>query len=155
MKKLFYLTFLFFSITTFSQKINYKGNGNVYDSNDKRISPNEVRKMISNNPTLLNLYNEGRGKKTIGNVLLNGGAALIVSDLAVGATADVTYPTALTYVGLGSLLLSIPIKVGFSKKIDNVVEDYNKNIVYRKSSFEINDLILITNQNGIGFQLLF
>ncbi|MDP2159596.1 MAG: hypothetical protein Q8K02_03875 [Flavobacterium sp.] len=155
MKNLFYFTILLFSVSSYSQKIIYKGNGNIYDSNDKRISPNEVRNMISYNPALVNLYNEGREKKTIGNVLLIGGAALIVSDLAVGATADVTYPTALTYIGLGSMLLSIPIKSGFSKKIDKVVEVHNKSVVYRKSSFEINDLTLITNRNGIGFQITF
>ena len=113
MNTLFYLSILLFSFSSYSQKIIYKGNGNIYDSNEKRISPDGVRSLISYNPALLKYYNDSREKKTIGNVLLIGGASLIIADLAIGATADVTYPSALTYIGLGSLLLSIPIKSGY------------------------------------------
>ncbi|RAR48498.1 hypothetical protein [Flavobacterium lacus] len=154
MKNLFCLTFLFLSTLTFSQQLVYKGNGKISDSNGIKLSPDEVRNIISTNPSLLNLYNEGREKKTIGNVMLIGGATLVVADIAIGATADVKYPTALTYIGVGSLLLSIPVKVGFSNKIKKTVHEHNKRLVYTKA-IEIQDFSFITNQNGIGFQITF
>lgn len=154
MKNLFYLSIFLISSITYSQQLVYKGNGNITDSNGIKLSPNEVREIISSNQAFLDLYNEGRDKKIIGNIMLIGGASLIVADLAIGATADVKYPTALTYVGVTSLLLSIPIKAGFSKKIRKVVRDYNNRLVYNKT-FEIQDFSLITNQNGLGFQITF
>lgn len=154
MKNLFYLSIFLISSITYSQQLVYKGNGNITDSNGIKLSPNEVREIISSNQALLDSYNEGRDKKTIGNIMLIGGASLIVADVAIGATADVKYPTALTYVGVTSLLLSIPIKAGFSKKIRKVVRDHNNRLVYNKT-FEIQDFSLITNQNGLGFQITF
>jgi len=155
MNTLFYLSILLFSFSSYSQKIIYKGNGNIYDSNEKRISPDGVRSLISYNPALLKYYNDNREKKTIGNVLLIGGASLIIADLAIGATADVTYPSALTYIGLGSLLLSIPIKSGYSKRIEKVVNDYNNELISKGSAMTIEKVNFITNQNGLGLQLTF
>lgn len=154
MKNLFYLGAFLISYLTYSQQLTYKGNGNVVDSNGIKLTPNEVREIISSNQGLLDLYNEGRDKKTFGNIMLIGGASLIIADIGIGATADVKYPTALTYVGAASLLLSIPIKAGFSKKIRKVVRDHNNRLVYNKT-FEIKDFSLITNQNGLGFQITF
>ena len=154
MKNFFYLSIFFISSNIYSQQLIYKGNGNISDSNGTKLSTSEVRNIISADPVLLNLYDEGRNKKTTGNVMLIGGASLLVADLALGATADVQYPTAMSYVGVASLLLSIPVKIGFSNKIKKVVQDYNNSLAYNKR-FEIKDFSMITNQNGLGFQITF
>lgn len=143
------------SLFSFSQQLTYKSGGNIFDSNNKKISPTEVRKLLSDKPGLLNYYNEGRTKKTFGNVLLIGGLGLMATDLITGLTADVHYPTTLTYIGAASFVIAIPIKIGFSKKIKKVVEDYNKQLVNNDSKIKIESMTLYTNQNGLGIQMTF
>ena len=85
--------------------------------------------------------------------MIIGGLGLLVTDIAIGANADVKFPSTLTYIGLGSIAIAIPIKVGFSKKIANVVSDYNaqKSVGYSESNH--NKFELITNYNGFGLRL--
>ena len=161
MNKLFLFIFLLFAnFYSFSQKISYTSNGNIQNSEKKNISPNEVRVLLKDNQQLLDNYNAGRDKKTIGNVLLIGGPLLIVTDLILGLTADVgspngnqkTYPSVLTYIGFAAIAIAIPVKIGFSKKIRNVVSEFNS---LDKVGFVPNDnkLYLISNSNGIGLRL--
>jgi len=155
MKLVYLITFLLFSVVAFSQQLTYRGNGNISNSMGKTLKTAEVKELFAYNPALLKYYSDAKDKKTIGNILLFGGSGLIVSDLLLGLTSNTTYPTAITYIGLGSLLLAIPIKTGFSKKIKKAVNDHNESLAYHKSTFEINDIALMTNHNGIGIQLKF
>ena len=161
MNKLFLMLFLLiFNLHSFSQKIVYTSNGNIQNSEKKNISPNEVRVLLKDNQQLLDDYNAGRDKKTIGNFLLIGGPLLIVTDLILGLTAAVglqngsekTYPSVLTYIGFAAIAVAIPVKIGFSKKIRNVVSEFNS---LDKVGFEPNDnkLYLISNSNGIGLRM--
>lgn len=166
-KQLFILLFFVCSVQSFSQKLVYKSNGNILNSENKKISPDQVRELLKNNQKLLDEYNAGRTKKTVGNVLIIGGFGFLVADLVHGATTsgvttyptgggyyalqtEKTYPTALTYIGVAALIIAIPVKIGFSNKIKNVVTDYNNQLAtgYNKPKLD-----LITNSNGIGFRL--
>jgi hypothetical protein len=150
----------FFSLQSFSQSLVYKSNGNILDSEKQKISPDKVRELLANNEKLLSDYNAGRSKKTVGNVLLIGGSALIVTDLITALTtsyglkdgSEKGFPTALTYIGVAALIIAIPVKIGFSKKIKSVVSEYNnqKTVGY-ESNYQ--KLDLITNSNGIGLRL--
>lgn len=166
-KQLFILLFFVCSLQTFSQKLVYSSNGNILNSENQKISPDQVRELLINNQKLLADYNAGRTKKTFGNVLIIGGSVLIIADLMIGLTtngnqtvsgngtyysvqSEKNYPTALTYIGLASLVIAIPVKIGFSNKIEKVVTDYNNQLTtgYNKPKLD-----LITNSNGIGFRL--
>lgn len=149
-KQLFILLFFVCSVQSFSQKLVYKSNGNILNSENQKISPDQVRELLKDNQKLLDEYNAGRTKKTAGNVLIIGGFALLTADLLTGLTADVKFPTALTYAGLAALVIAIPVKIGFSNKIEKVVEDYNNQLTtgYNKPKLD-----LITNSNGIGLRL--
>ena len=162
MKQLFVLLFFFCILQSHAQKLVYKSNGNILNSENQQISPDQVRELLKDNQKLLADYNAGRSKKTIGNILLIGGSALVIGDLIVGATTDgnttVTgnsiqtesnYPSALTFVGLAAVAVAIPVKIGFSKKIKNVVTEYNNQLAtgYNKPKLD-----LITNSNGIGLR---
>ena len=155
MKQLLLIFFLLISIQNFSQELVYKSNGNIRNAENQRISSNEVRAILKNKPELLQEYNEGRSKKTVGNIMMVGGLGLITADLLQGLTADIQYPTALTYIGLASFVISIPVKIGFSKKIKHVVSDYNASSKVGNSDFEIKKATFITNKNGIGIKLAF
>ena len=161
MNKFFLMLFLLFAnLHSFSQKIIYTSNGNIQNSGKVNISPYQVRELLKDNQKLLNDYNIGRDKKTIGNILLIGGPLLIVTDLMLGLTTDSgsqngsqkTYPSVLTYVGFAAIVIAIPVKIGFSKKIKNVVSEFNS---LNKVGFAPDDkkLYLISNTNGIGLRM--
>ena len=162
MKQLFVLLFFCCILQSHSQKLVYKSNGTILNSENQQISPDQVRELLKDNQKLLADYNAGRSKKTVGNILLIGGSAMVIGDLIVGATTDgnttVTgnsiqtesnYPSALTFVGLAAIAVAIPVKIGFSKKIKNVVTEYNNQWAtgYNKPKLD-----LITNPNGIGLR---
>jgi hypothetical protein len=146
---------------SFSQNLIYKSNGTILNSENQKISPIQVRELVKDNEKLLAEYNAGRSKKTVGNILIIGGSALIVTDLITALTAKIAlenetekgFPTALTYVGLASLLIAIPVKIGFSKKIKDVVSDYNKDLKVGSTNFKIQKTEFLTNSYGLGIRL--
>jgi hypothetical protein len=161
-KPLFVLSLFFCILQSHSQKLVYKSNGTILNSENQKISPDQVRELVKDNQKLLAEYNAGRSKKTVGNILLIGGSAMVIGDLIVGATTDgnttVTgnsiqtesnYPSALTFVGLAALAVAIPVKIGFSKKIKNVVTEYNNQ---NATGYNTPKLDFITNGNGIGLR---
>jgi hypothetical protein len=161
-KQLVVLLLFFCILPSHAQKLVYKSNGNILNSENQPISPDQVRELLKDNQKLLADYNGGRSKKTVGNVLLIGGFGLIATDLVIGANTNgnttVTgnsiqternYPSALTFVGLAALAVAIPVKMGFSKKIRNVVTEYNNQ---NATGFNTPKLDLITNSNGIGLR---
>jgi hypothetical protein len=128
-----------------AQELIYKSNGNILNAENIKISPDKVRELLANNEKLLQEYNLGRSKKTVGNVLLIGGMGLLAGDLMLGLFSPIDandldkkiYPSTLTYIGLTSVLVAIPVKIGFSKKIKNVVIQYNgqNTIGYKQVDF--------------------
>ena len=164
MIKRFYLLFFFFySFHSYSQKLVYQSNGNITDTENNKISPSGVRVLLANNEKLLADYNFGRKKKTVGNILLFGGAALIGTTVTVAIidfseeiqlkNSTKNYVQAIYIVGLASVIIAIPIKIGFSKKIKNVVTEYNNQTTTGYNQFYKQKLDLITNSNGIGLRL--
>ena len=159
-KPIFFLLLFFFSLQAYSQKLVYKSNGNITDSENQKISPDQVRELLKENEKLLADYNIGRKKKTVGNILIIGGSALIGTTLTA-AVIDLSeetqlrnstknYVQALYIVGLASVLVAVPVKIGFSKKIKNVVREYNNQSAIGYSNPKLD---LITNSNGIGLRL--
>lgn len=165
-KPLFFLLLFFCNLQSYSQKLVYKSNGNIKDTENNTVSPTRVRELLANNEKLLADYNAGRSKKTVGNILLIGGFGLLATDVLIGATSDGNttvsgnsmqtqrnYPSALTYVGLAALVIAIPVKIGFSNKIRNVIADYNNQTNTGYNQYNKQKLDLITNSNGIGLRL--
>jgi hypothetical protein len=138
-----------------SQTLSLKSGGRVIDSNNQKLTPTEVRALLNNTPELLNEYNAGRTKKTVGNILMGAGIGFIIGDLASGATQDITYPTAFTFIGMAALVIAIPVKIGYSKKIKSAVEGYNKQVAFQDSDFKIESSTVFANQNGLGILFTF
>ena len=165
-RKLVPFLLLFISFQTFSQKLIYKSNGNILNAENQKISPDQVRELLSKNEKLLADYNTGRTKKTVGNVLLISGPILLVTGTFAYALAgleagmdpdyygetDRSIPKIMAFVGLASMVVAIPVKIGFSKIIKNVVSEYNS---LKATADNINNqkLDFITNSNGIGLRL--
>jgi hypothetical protein len=150
------ITFFLLNITLiYSQTLSLKSGGKIVDSNNKKLTPTEVRALLNDKTELLNEYNAGRTKKTVGNILMGAGIGFIVGDLASGATQDITYPTAFTYIGIASLIIAIPVKIGYSKKIKSAVDGYNKKVAVQYSDFKIESSSIFANQNGVGILFTF
>ncbi len=160
-KRILFFVFVLTSLQSYSQNLVYKSNGNIRDSENNKISPDKIRELLANNEKLLADYNAGRSKKTAGNVLLIGGFGLLVADLLIGVYTPVdindlnkkVYPSALTYIGVASVIIAIPVKIGFSRKIRNVVADYNSQKSVGLNQFRYQGLELLTNSNGLGLRI--
>lgn len=151
--KIALIVFLLISVCSFGQ-LNYK-NGNIFDSNNKKLSNTEVRKLLESNSELLATYDQAKSKSTTGGLLLGFGLGLTAADLVTGLTKDIKYPTALTYVGLAATIISIPVLSGRSKKIEAAISGYNNSLEPKKVGFSIDKMNIITNSNGLGVQLSF
>ena len=138
---------------SFAQKLVYKNRGNIEDNKGNNLSSAEIRSLIANNETLLAEYNDGRRKKTVGNVLLLGGLSLSAGVLAVQLFEGKPVSTGLVAVGFVSLLVAIPVKIGFTKKIKHVVSEFNNQSIVDANNFKVNNLDIIANSNGLGFKL--
>ncbi|MES2574340.1 MAG: hypothetical protein V4572_05325 [Bacteroidota bacterium] len=153
MKKLILLFTLLLCVKSFSQEITTEKNRFFVEG--KKISNSEVKTLLAPNTEALALFKTSRTKSSVGGFLLGFGGGLIIADLLTGATADVTYPTALTYVGVASLVISIPVLCGRNKKMKESLDLYNKGLkknTANTSDFELN---IISNQNGYGLQYRF
>ncbi|MGG7034233.1 MAG: hypothetical protein ACI7YS_03455 [Flavobacterium sp.] len=173
-----HLTVLFLMIltTTFGQRLIYRDNGKIYDYQGQKLSPDQVREIYSSNYEFLDLYNEGRAKKIVGNIFLIAGAGMVITDLMVGLFQDEEFqitttkiepngpdivvsvssdtkksPTVLTYIGLATTLIAIPIKIGYSKKIKKSVDDYNKTISTSVHNRPAN-IEFVANAGGLGLR---
>ncbi|MDQ5929854.1 MAG: hypothetical protein QG594_1635 [Bacteroidota bacterium] len=145
--------FLLLNFTSFSQNLIYKNKGNITDSNGKKLSTEEVRTLLANNETLLEEYNIGRDKKTFGNILLVGGATLAYGLTAVQLYNGTPVSIGLFAVGTLSMLVAIPVKIGFTKKIKHVVAEYNNQKAIGVNNFKVEHLDIIANSNGLGIKL--
>ncbi|MCG2611909.1 hypothetical protein LZZ90_10365 [Flavobacterium sp. SM15] len=157
MKKTFLTTLLLAAtLTTFSQEIKYKSGGRIFNSEGKKMSPNEVRELLAKEPGMLQFYNAGRSKKTAGNTLMIAGLGLMATDVLIGANKDTQFPSALSYIGAASFLISIPVKIGFSKKIKTVVKDYNAKLSSKDSGNTDSQLYFVSNGNNtFGVKIIF
>lgn len=135
------------------QKLVYANLGNIKDDKGKKLSSDEVRSLLVNNKVLLEEYNIGREKKTIGNVLLVGGATLFYGVSAVQLYEGKPVSTRLVGVGLLSMLVAIPIKIGYTKKIKHVVSEFNNQKSISNTSFKLKSMDILANSNGLGFKL--
>ncbi|TDD75533.1 hypothetical protein [Flavobacterium caseinilyticum] len=149
------VVFLLFSAVSFSQQLTLKSGGKIYDSNNQKLSNAAVKEILAAQPELLAQYNQGRTKAAAGGFLLGFGVGLLGADLVTGITQDKIYPTAITYIGLASTIIAIPVLIGHSKKIKKAIDGYNESLLINKTGFNVEKINVITNQNGIGMRISF
>lgn len=168
MKGIVTAVFLVMTIAGFSQQLTYRSGGTVYEGETK-LSSEQVRSVLGNNREALSLYNAGRSKKTWGNVLFYGGTSLVVANLVVGLTKDdtsVSYPgngyypsvtsepTSFTaaIIGGAMIIASIPIKIGYPKKIKSAISKYNDGLAEQYKPAPKTTLVASGNQIGLKIE---
>lgn len=149
------LTFgLLFTSLLFSQEITTENKKYYVDG--IHVYKHEIKTVLAANPAALNLFNKAKKKETWGGVLIGSGIALCVADAVKGAVSDETYPTALTYTGIGLVAISIPIMSGKNKMKKDSIEMYNAGLEPKEKTLGYNfNMNFITNQNGIGLNISF
>ena len=162
MKKITLLFLLVFPLFSYCQDtLTYKGNGRVFNSSQQKLSSENVRSLISSNNEALRLYNSGKTKQTVGNILLYGGISIVVINhylLLQNAKnrGDVNPNRNIPYIiGGGLILTAIPIKIGFSKKIKRAVTSANEDLKNPKTGFNIESTSFVSNSNGFGISITF
>jgi hypothetical protein len=162
MKNFITLILLTTSFFCFSQDaLTFKSTSKVLNSDNVKLSPEEVRNLFASNSEALHLYNSGKTKQTVGNILLYGGISTVVinhylilqnSKNKGNINADRNIPY---IIGGGLILTAIPIKIGFSKKIKKAVSMMNEDLKNPKTGFNIESTSFISNSNGVGFSITF
>jgi len=155
MKKKLTFGLLLMSIFSYSQTVTLEGSRFYLDG--KRLETREARQLFNTNYESASLYKQAKSKEAVGGFLLGFGIGLTVGDLAVGLFSDAKYPGTMTYVGVGSLVASIPVLSGRKKLYEKAADIYNKEHKNGKlgavqPSLELN---LISNRAGMGLQLKF
>jgi hypothetical protein len=166
MKNLIIVLLLFTSVSFSQETYTFKSGGRVFENNE-RLNSIEVNKKFSSNSEILKLYNNGRNRKTAGNLLLWGGIGTgiikILSDTNQNVEQDnrgyikVKQTSNVLYFVTGSMvLIAIPIKIGFQKKIKKSIILMNDEMKLQKQNTGINfESNIIANANGVGLKLTF
>ncbi len=155
MKKYITLALLFVSILSYSQQMSLE-KGKFYLGGN-RIDSRETKNLLATNVKAAALYNQAKSKEALGGFLLGFGIGLTVGDLAIGLFSDKEYPSVMTYAGLSSIAISIPVLSGRKKRYEEAVQIYNSEHKELKLGTTNNTIKLnaIANQNGFGLQLKF
>lgn len=164
MNKIVLFFFLFCSIS-YAQQYRYGVGGNVRNENNEKISADKVRQLLKNNKEALQQFNVGRSKKTWGNVLFYGGISLAAINLVDGVFSSSSSVTStgqiverkvtptLAIIGGTMFLASIPIKLGYTKKVKTAVNALNDPVSYKQNTDP--ELTIMVNGNGLGCKVTF
>ena len=88
--------------------------------------------------------------------LLGLGIGTTAADLVMGLTSDVKYPTAITYAGVGLMVVSIPILSGRKKMVQESIDIYNAGLKEQNKTLGDNfELNIVNNSNGVGLRINF
>lgn len=146
---------LFVTGLTFSQKIRLEEN--KFYVKDSLIYRSDIKKVLAANPAALKMYKSAKTRQSLGGIMLASGIGLCVADAVMGLTTENrAYPKALTYAGIGLAGVSIPILSGNKKRVQQSIELYNESQPDEPKTLGFNyDVKMITNRNGIGFNVTF
>ncbi len=150
-KKILLLFVLFINLQLLAQKLTTTSYGSVLDENKSILKPEQVKTILYNYPEQLKDYSDGNKKKKLGNIFIIAGAGLIFTDLVISLTKDKSFPKMLSAIGIGSIAVGVPIKLGYSKKIKNAIDGYNNN---KKIGYH-EKLEITANNAGLGLKLSF
>lgn len=168
-KKLIYVSLLLVSFVSFSQTrfaTREIPAGQAIEIKDKKMYINneqipsyEIKKYLKDNDfKAYSLYTKAKNKSVFGGLLLGLGSVLVVSDAVKSiVTEGASYPTAISYVGVGLAGTSLFILKGKNKKMHEAIDTYNSGLK-TTGSLENNfdtSLNVVANQNGVGLRLTF
>ncbi|AWA30776.1 hypothetical protein HYN48_12190 [Flavobacterium magnum] len=137
------------SVQAYCQDLVYKSGATILNSENQKLSPDQIREIMASNSEAVDLYNSGRNKKILGDFFLFTGIGLMAEETIRGLTSDIDFPTTLFYAGVAATIVALPIRIGYKKRMRSAVAGYNN----KSTASLFNGVIVIGNRNGIGFCL--
>jgi len=165
MKKLL-LIYLLASTFSFAQDVyQYKSGGRIFE-NERKLHRDDIENYFGHRKDIMKEYNAGRTKKTVGDILLGGGIGFTVGyhlaqvkNNEVGGKyygSDVQQSNVPYYIGAAAVIISIPVRIGYSKRIKNAVHLMNQELLNQKKEQSYNiEYNIIGNSNGVGIKMTF
>lgn len=155
MKQLFLIVAIFGFSISFAQKLEYT-DGKIFQDGEQ-LSSFETKNQMKTDLKALHLFKKAKSKESIGGFILGLGIGGTVADLVMGLTSDdKKYPTAITYVGVGLMAVSIPILSGRKKMVQESVDIYNAGLKEQNKTLGDNfELNIVNNSNGVGLRINF
>ncbi len=155
MKQLFLILAILSFSMSFSQELVLKKK-NIYQD-EKKLSNSEIKEKLSTDVESYQLYKTAKNKGTFGGFVLGFGIGFVLTDAIVGSYAyKYKYPSTPTFIGLGAVVVSIPILSGRKKLVQKSISTYNsKNKVNNDNTENNIGMNLINNNNGFGIQIQF
>ena len=127
---------------------------NKYYLDGTHVYRHELKETLKTNLKALSLYNKARKKESLGGLLLGAGIGLVVADVVKGLVSNETYPSAMTYVGVGLGAISIPVLWNKNKVMDESIKTFNEGTPDVDLGFEYS-LDLSASSNGVGLKFTF
>ena len=155
MKQSFLILTIFGFSMSFAQKLEYN-NGKIYQAGEQ-LSSFETKNLMKTDLKALRIFKNAKTKESVGGFILGLGIGGTVADLVMGLTSDgKKYPTAITYVGVGLMAVSIPILSGRKKMVQESVDIYNAGLKEQNKTLGDNfELNIVNNSNGVGLRINF
>ena len=154
MKKLFLILAIFGFSISFAQKLEFT-DGKIFQDGEQ-LSSFETKNLMKTDLKALRIFKKAKTKESVGGFILGLGIGGTVSDLVMGLTSDVKYPTAITYAGVGLMAVSIPILSGRKKMVQESVDIYNAGLKEQNKTLGDNfELNIVNNSNGVGLRINF
>lgn len=137
-----------------------KKNGKIFNSSNQKLTSDEVKDLMKTNLKATDLYSAGKTKQILGNIFLYGGIATVAINhysalqKAKNIEDSETISNVPYIIGGAMIIMAIPIKIGFSKKIQKAVSLINDDLKNPKTTSYI-ETFFVSNSNGIGISLTF
>jgi hypothetical protein len=145
------IVLLLFSVLASAQQLQYL-RGASFSYNGEKLDARQLEFLLSKTPALSDRFDTAKTKRDIGNVLYVTGAVLAGGSLVMGLTSDHFSPAA-AIAGGGAILLAIPIKAGFRKRMQDIASAYNQKI--GASALRLDTFTLCAGKNSIGCKVTF
>lgn len=153
MKKLLFI-FLFVVATTNAQNtFSYETGGHVSE-NGIKLTPTEVREKFIKNYNALEKYDIGRNKKSWGNFFFYGGLVGIGINAYTYQAGSLTAGPEMLIIGGAMVLISIPIKLNYTKRVKESIELMNASTGNKPKTVAYQFNIMPTT-NGLALSLHF
>ncbi len=125
-----------------------------FTQNEKNLNMGELVHMMESNEEAYKLIKQARSKSTFASIFGFAGGGFIGWSMGA-AVRDEEIDWTLTGIGVGLVVIAIPISVRANKKAKQAVDTYNSSM-NSTSYHEFNpEFEIIANGNGIGLTMKF
>jgi hypothetical protein len=145
------LLLLFVCAFARGQQLTYLGGGK-FSYEGRKLDGRQLEFLLQKKPALLDEYDTAKTKRNVGNVMYVAGTLLAGGSLVAGLTSDHFSPGA-AIGGVGAIILAVPIKAGFRKRMRHVASAYNERTGAADRGFP--NISLCAGRSALGVKISF